>query len=170
MLVKKDLIVLKEGNPVKVFKYTDFEDPAKTVKTSLGNLPGSDHLDSFSICNMANSLVIVSGGSASSTKSTKVLALDTSTWTWQAQPLPDLNIARSAHSSTCLSDSVYIACGRGNNFDKLNSVEILNMSVGGAAESQAWSLVYIDELRARDYPAMSQIGLYEICILGGQNS
>ena len=38
MLVKKALIIFKKGCPVTVYKYTNFEDPAKTVKITLDNL------------------------------------------------------------------------------------------------------------------------------------
>ena len=39
VVVKKAVIVLKEGNPVAAYKYTSFYDPANTVKIRLPDLP-----------------------------------------------------------------------------------------------------------------------------------
>ena len=60
-------------------------------------------------------------------------ALDTSTWEWEQ--LPDLNIARCAHSSTSLGEATYVACGWGNNDVGLNSVERLGMGMSDDAQS-----------------------------------
>ena len=63
VVVKKALIVLKEGSPVVVNKYDSFHDHANTVKSRLPNLPNRDFLEWFSACKLANGTkVIVSGG------------------------------------------------------------------------------------------------------------
>ena len=126
VLVKKALIVLKEGSPVEAYKYTSFDDPINTVKSILPTLPSSDNLESFSVCKLPNlTKVILSGGWSKGEKSAKVHVLDTSTKKWKMEPLPDLNIARNGHSSTCHEYVVYVACGWGGNGEYLNSVERL---------------------------------------------
>ena len=62
VLVNKALVVFKPGFPVTAYAFTGFEDPANTIKTTLNNLPYHDHLDSFSVCNLANRMIILSGG------------------------------------------------------------------------------------------------------------
>ena len=53
------------------------------------------------------------------------------------QQLPDLNVARCGHNSTCLGEAVYVACGWGGKQEsaKLNSVERLWMGTGSGEES-----------------------------------
>ena len=93
-----------------------------------------------------------------------MVALDTTLWKWEQ--LPDLNIARHSHSSTSLGDATYVACGSdGSRY--LNSVERLSMVSGNAAESQAWTIIYIPQLTQRNFPVFSQICQDELCILGG---
>ena len=126
VIVKKAMIVFEEGSPgfgLRAYKYTSFEDPTNTVKTALDSLPYDDILYEFNVCNLANRLVILSGGENGEGVTAKVHALDTSTWKWQL--LPDLNVARSSHSSTCLAGAVYVTGGMDNNNDCLNSVERL---------------------------------------------
>ena len=83
--------------------------------TPLDNLPYSDYLSDFCVCNMDNRFVILSGGQdyLHVNKSAKVHALETSSFKWQ--PLPDLNVARSGHSSTCFRNTIYVVCGVDNN-------------------------------------------------------
>ena len=127
VLVRKELIVFKEGGPITTYKYTNFDDPATTVKTKLAKLHYDGHLDLFSVCNLANRKIILSGGEdeTGERKFATVYALDTLNWKWQINPLPDLNIARSEHSSTFLGDAIYVACGNDHNGDYLSSVEKL---------------------------------------------
>ena len=54
VVVKKALIVVKEGEPVAAHMLTSFDDPAKTVKTRLPTLPNNSELVEFSICKLAN--------------------------------------------------------------------------------------------------------------------
>ena len=96
--------------------------------------------------------------------SEKVYALDTTRLKWEQ--LPDLNIARSNHSSTSLGDATYVACGYDDS-GWLNSVERLRMGLSGGEKSQCWSLIDIDQLTPRWDAVFSRIGRDELCILGG---
>ena len=63
MVVKKALIVLKEGSPFAAYKYTSFYDPTNTVKSRLPKLPNSRERYHFSACKLGNDTkVILSGG------------------------------------------------------------------------------------------------------------
>ena len=124
--------MIKEGSPIAAYKYTNFDDPTNTVKTKLPKLPFKGLLNGFSVCKLANDTkVILSGGWSQDWPSAKVHALDTSMWKWKQ--LPDLNIARSAHSSTSLGEAVYVACGRDYYRTLLNSVERLLLGRSGCA-------------------------------------
>ena len=123
VLVKRTLIVIHAdrdtGSRRSIYKYTNFEESAKTVKTALDPLPSSKPLEEgFGVCDLANRFVIVSGGYGSSDPReeydeefdhsqiiayAQVYALDTSTCKWHL--LPDLNVARYKHSSTALGGS-----------------------------------------------------------------
>ena len=95
--------------------------------------------------------------------------LDTVMWKWDMKRLPDLNVARSCHSSTSLGDAVYVACGEGD-YGRLNSVERLWMGTSDAVELQAWGLIDIHQLSPSMNPVFSQINRDELCILGGRDS
>ena len=63
MVVKNALFVFKFGDPVTAYKYISFEDPAKTVKSTLPTLPNNSPLYFFSVCKLANNTkIILSGG------------------------------------------------------------------------------------------------------------
>ena len=63
VVFKNALFVFKWGDSLTASKYTSFDDPAKTVKTRLPNLPNNSKLIYFSVCKLeSNSKVILSGG------------------------------------------------------------------------------------------------------------
>ena len=54
VVVKKALIVFKEGSPAAAFRYTSIDDPTKTIKKRLPTLPNNSRLQYFSVCKLAN--------------------------------------------------------------------------------------------------------------------
>ena len=62
VMVKKDLIVFKFGGPVSAYKYTDLNDAELLQKTTLATLPHKGHLEEFSVVNLANTFIVLTGG------------------------------------------------------------------------------------------------------------
>ena len=83
VVFNRALIALSYGS-VAAYKYTSFDDPAKTVKSRLPNLPNTAFLADFSVCKLAFQMkIILSGGAGRDwEKSAKVHALDTASWKW----------------------------------------------------------------------------------------
>ena len=87
--------------------------------------------------------------------------MDLQTNKWGRNSQPDLNVARSRHSSCSFGeDQVYVACGVGDDGD-LASIEMLRLG------AQAWELIEVPDLTPRLNPVLSQIDLNNIVILGG---
>ena len=82
VMVKKDLYVFQEGAPVSVKKYTDFNDAELLQKTPLATLPRNDHLQDFAVTNVANTLIVLSGGSSGGVKSAKTFGLIVKVGKW----------------------------------------------------------------------------------------
>ena len=62
VLVKNELHVLKFGGPVSAYKYTNFNNAKLLKKTTLATLPYNEHLKHFSIANLANTFIVLTGG------------------------------------------------------------------------------------------------------------
>ena len=63
VLVKKDLFTFKDGSPVKAYKYTNFTNTEKLIKTALSTLPYNEFLQAFSVAliNKSKSIVLTGG-------------------------------------------------------------------------------------------------------------
>ena len=163
VLVKHELFAFKFGNPVMAYKYTNFTDPEQLLKTTLPTLPDIALLF-FSVCNLGNKSIVLTGGLVSVRRenSAKNNIMDVSSGEWQEQSLPDLHIARYCHSSCCIGDQIFVACGEGDNREKLDSVEMLS------PDAQAWVMIDL-ECDPSDSRVFAQIGPDLLCILGGLN-
>ena len=103
--INNELFVIKEGNPVVTFKYSNIGDFENLIKTRYANLPYNGYLEEFSICNLADRRVILSGGEdADENPSAKVFSLDPMSKKWQTRALPNLNVARSKHNSLSIGE------------------------------------------------------------------
>ena len=121
-------------------------------KTRLATLPYNGHLEDFSVVNVANALIILSGGSdEDGDPSAKTFGLIVKEGKWGRKSLPDLNVARSMHSSCSVTseDQVYVACGRGDGGYLLASVEMFRLG------AEAWVLIDIPGLSPRTCPILS---------------
>ena len=75
------------------------------------------------------------------------------------------------HASTVLDSKVYVICGRDNEFDFLDSVEVLDiveLERSGVALNH-WSIFYIRGLIPRQSPAVCSISTTHILVMGGNN-
>lgn len=112
VLVQKDLFTFEYGSPVAAYKYSNFTYALQLSKTTLATLFRNEYLRWFSVANMANNLIVLTGGDQlDNIKSAKTFMMEVKTGKWKQQSLPDLNLARSNHSSCCIDDHVYVACG-----------------------------------------------------------
>ena len=115
-------------------------------KTPLATLPHNDHLKEFSLTNLDNTRIVLTGGcDYDGVKSAKTYVLIVKVGEWHWRSLPDLNVARSHHSSCSVTseDQVYVACGRGDGGKKLASVEMFRLG------AEAWVLIDIPGLSPR---------------------
>ena len=71
MLVKTKLFTFEFGCPVKVYKYENFTG----AKTQLASLPYGKHLSKFSVANLGDKSIVLTGGMGS-TKSKKNFLMD----------------------------------------------------------------------------------------------
>lgn len=62
LLVKKDLYIFNIGRPVSAYKFAEFIVTKRLVETILDMLPYNDWLEEFSVCNIANKSIFLSGG------------------------------------------------------------------------------------------------------------
>ena len=121
-------------------------------KTPLANLPHNDHLEDFSVANLASTLIVLTGGmDAEQTASAKTFGLIVKEEKWERKSLPDLNVARFNHSSCSVTseDQVYVACGEGDGGEKLASVEMFRLG------AEAWVLIDLPGLTPRVSPILS---------------
>jgi len=115
-------------------------------KTRLATLPYNGLLREFSLANLDNTFIVLSGGcDASYVPSAKTFGLIVKERKWGRKSLPDLNVARAYHSSCSVTseDQVYVACGRGDGGKKLASVEMFRLG------AEAWVLIDIPGLSPR---------------------
>ena len=113
--------------------------------TRLATLPYNGHLTSFSVVNVANALIILTGGSdEDGVPSAKTFGLIVKEGKWGRKSLPDLNVARFYHSSCSVTseDQVYVACGEGDD-GYLASVEMFRLG------AEAWVLIDLPGLTPR---------------------
>ena len=119
-------------------------------KTRLATLPYNGQLNEFSVVNVANTLVVLSGGRGEGgVKSAKTFGLIVKEGKWGRKSLPDLNVARAYHSSCSVTseDQVYVACGDGDG-GYLASVEMLRPG------AEAWVLIDIPDLTPTIFPIL----------------
>ena len=83
LLINNELYTLKDGNPVTAYKYGNFTDAQKMVMTTLENLPLNENLHSFSVANLANKSIILTGGGDSDMVSAKTFMMEILTGKWQ---------------------------------------------------------------------------------------
>jgi len=69
--------------------------------------------------------------------------------------MPDLNVARAYHSSVCIEDTVYVACGEVANDEYTNSIEMLTIPASVKASHLAWKLIKMPGLTPRSLPVFS---------------
>ena len=157
------LYVFTYGNPVTCIKYEKFEDNCS--KTELASLFATQMLKFFSVANWANTKIVLTGGQDNSADpSEKAFAYDIDSGEWQS--LPSMNIPRDSHSSTCIGDKLFVACGYISAFELLNSVEMINL--GLAPESQEWSMITVEGVLTPRYePVFSPLGSDQLLLIGG---
>ena len=68
VVVKNALIVFKFGCTLAAYRYTSFDNPAKTVKSTLPTLPINSDLGRISVCKLGNNTKIILSGGYNNTK------------------------------------------------------------------------------------------------------
>ena len=124
----------------------------------------------FSIVNMQNQEIIVSGGLIEQKKlfkgenthvSDRVVSYVISKNSWKK--LPKLNEARIQHSSCCCAFSIYVLCGT-NQFEQcVNSIEQLDYT----NNSKAWQVIVVSSSLKKTHVAAA-IAWPDLVIFGGQ--
>ena len=106
-------------------KYTSPKNNQVIRKARLASL--EQHLKYFAVTVVNQARIILSGGldESSKTESAKCFSFDLAERVWSEEEEPDLNQARSVHSSTALGSQVFAICGFDGNLN-LNSVEIMD--------------------------------------------
>ena len=78
VVVRKQIFVIKEGNPITGCKISNFDSPENLIKTMVAPLQHErdEHIEQFSVCNLMNKKVILTGGRNGRFRSAKSYALD----------------------------------------------------------------------------------------------
>ena len=83
-------------------------------------------------------------------------------------PAPDLNVARTSHSSCAQGRFLFVFCGC-NDTGSLNSIEQLDTEADTNGSATQWNLISVspDVLSGRFWPLVVAINPTEILIMGG---
>ena len=95
--------------------------------------------------------IVLTGGLERTNKTTAqtfLMAVQTGQWE-QRSSIPDLTVARSSHASMTLGKQCYVACGYGNLYKYLSSIEMLRIG------AESWVLIQIPDLTPRSLPIFS---------------
>ena len=83
VMVGRNLHAFKFDGPVKAYKYTEFNNTQLLRKTTLATPPHNGYLKDFSVTNMANTLIVLTGGRGDDNiASAKTLGLIVKTEKW----------------------------------------------------------------------------------------
>ena len=164
--VEKDIFAFKSGQPVRVIKYTNPKFNSLIRKTRLPSL--EERLKYFAVTSVNKARVILTGGWDENImkESAKCFSFNLAEELWSIEEEPDLNKARSVHSSTALGFKAFAICGFDGDLN-LHSIEMMDCGPKPPNVARSWQLIQSDMISPRQAPAVSPLNETSIVVLGG---